>query len=63
MWDSPEMLKIYRMICVTGIIYGIAMAVITGIAGYLHVRFMIDFMKPRKPPPLPPMPPLPKLEE
>lgn len=60
MWDSPEMLKIYRMICVAGIIYGIVMVIVTGFAGYFHIRFMNDFMKPLKPPP---MPPLPKLKE
>lgn len=60
MWDSPEMLKIYRMICVVGMIYGIVMVIITIITGYLHIRFMNDFMKRPK---VPPVPPLPKLKE
>lgn len=56
MWDSPEMLKIYRMMCVAGIIYGIIMVVIWGLVGYLHIRYMIDFMKRPKVPSPPSLP-------
>lgn len=60
MWDSPEMFKIYRMICVVGMIYGVVMIIITGVVGYFHMRFMNNFMKRPK---MPPVPPLPKLKK
>lgn len=56
MWDSPEILKMYRMICVACMIYGAVMIVITIVTGYLHIKFMHDFMKRPKAPPVPPLP-------